>query len=187
MPKKHKIKLLIQDIAGDGCHVFIVALVNDQTARLLIDTGASKTVLDKTFVMSLDPKVNLEQSEELSTGFGAGNIPSEFASIIKFEVGDMTVNDITVAVLDLYHVNETYQKIGLPTLHGVVGGDLLLKHNAVIDYKKETLKLTSKKLSGKLKKQKRVKKEEHATDEPEHVNIEPTVSENPSHQAVENA
>ena len=154
MPRKHKIKLTIQDIAGDGCHVFLEAHVNDQVARLLIDTGASKTVLDKTFVMSLEPKVNLEQSEELSTGFGAGNIPSEFASIIKFEVGDMLVNDISVAVLDLYHINETYQKIGLPVLHGVIGGDLLLKHNAIIDYKKETLKLTSK----KLKKQKRVKK-----------------------------
>jgi len=152
MPRKHKIKLLIQDIVGDGCHVFVDAHVNHQPARLLIDTGASKTVLDKTFVMSLEPKVNLEQSEELSTGFGAGNIPSEFANIIQFEVGDLTVNDISVAVLDLYHVNETYQKIGLPVLHGVVGGDLLLKHHAVIDYKKETLKLTSKKQKSHKKK-----------------------------------
>ena len=45
--------------------------------------------------------------------------------------------------------------------HGVIGGDLLLKHNAVIDYKKETLKLTSKK--GKHRKKKSPQPEDDAT------------------------
>ena len=130
---------------GDGCHPFVNALVNGTEARLLIDTGASKTVLDKTFLLSLEPKVNLKQSEQLSTGLGAGNLPSEYAQNLKIEIGDWTVDETSVAVLDLYHVNETYKSIDLPILHGVIGGDLLLSHQAVINYKKAELKLTSPK------------------------------------------
>jgi hypothetical protein len=154
MPRKHKIQLHLQDIMGDGCHPFVNALVNGTEARLLIDTGASKTVLDKTFLLSLEPKVNLEQSEQLSTGLGAGNLPSEYAQNLKLEIGDWNVDEASVAVLDLYHVNETYKSIGLPILHGVIGGDLLFSHQAVINYKKAELKLTSpkrKKHNGKKK------------------------------------
>ncbi len=137
---------------GDGCHPFVEGLVNDTTARLLIDTGASKTVLDKTFLLTLEPKVTLEQSEQLSTGLGAGNLPSEFAQNIKLEIDTWCIPEITVAVLDLFHVNETYKNIGMPPLHGVIGGDLLLQHQAVINYKKAELKLTSpKKKKGKTK------------------------------------
>lgn len=145
MPKKIKIPLEIVDIMEDGCHPFIVGRINDQPVRLLIDTGASKSVLDKTFVMSLDPKVELEQSEQLSTGFGAGNLPSEFVSKIKFELGELSIPQATFAVLDLHHVNETYSMIGLPVLQGVIGGNLLQEYFAVIDYKKCLLKLTQKK------------------------------------------
>ena len=139
---------------GDGCHPFVNALVNNAEARLLIDTGASKTVLDKTFLLSLEPKVTLEQSEQLSTGLGAGNLPSEFAQNIDLEIGSWRVRDTSVAVLDLFHVNETYKSIDLPVLHGVIGGDLLLSHQAVINYKKAEMKLSSpkrKKHNGKKK------------------------------------
>ena len=139
---------------GDGCHPFVVGSVNGTEARLLIDTGASKTVLDKTFLLSLEPKVNLEQSEQLSTGLGAGNLPSEFAQNISLEIGSWRVGETSVAVLDLFHVNETYKSIELPVLHGVIGGDLLLSHQAVINYKKAEMKLSSpkrKKHNGKRK------------------------------------
>ena len=128
MPRKHKIKLQIVDIMGDGCHVFVDGLVNNSPTRLLVDTGASKTVLDKTFLLTLDPKIELQHSEQLSTGLGAGNLPSEFVQSLKLEIGSLTVDEMSVAVLDLYHVNETYRNIGLPILHGVIGGDLLLSH-----------------------------------------------------------
>lgn len=182
MSRKHKIQLHLQDIMGDGCHPFVDALVNGTEARLLIDTGASKTVLDKTFLLSLEPKVALEQSEQLSTGLGAGNLPSEYAQNLKLEIGDWHVDDTSVAVLDLFHVNETYKSIDLPILHGVIGGDLLLSHQAVINYKKAELKLTSpkrKKHNGKKK----------STNENSHdavvnptavvdVNLEPSTEEN---------
>ena len=154
MPRKHKIQLQIVDIMGDGCHVFVDGLVNGTPSRLLIDTGASKTVFDKTFLLTLDPKILLEQSEQLSTGLGAGNLPSEFVQSLKLEIGSLTVDDISVAVLDLYHVNETYRTIGMPVLHGVIGGDLLQSHQAVIDYKKAVLKLHVSKRKKRKKKSK---------------------------------
>ena len=41
------VKLLITSLDGTGVHVFLNVLVNEKKCRFLLDTGASKTVLDK--------------------------------------------------------------------------------------------------------------------------------------------
>ena len=48
-------------------------------------------------------------------------------------------------MLDLSHVNQSYEQIGLKPIDGVLGSDVLLKYNAVIDYEKKILKLKFKK------------------------------------------
>ena len=44
-------------------------------------------------------------------------------------------------LLDLSHVNNSYEQIKLKPVDGVLGSDLLLKYSAVIDYDKKILKL----------------------------------------------
>jgi predicted aspartyl protease len=46
--KISNIPLELMNIEGDGYHLMIEAEVNEKTVRLLVDTGASKTVFDKT-------------------------------------------------------------------------------------------------------------------------------------------
>jgi len=53
--------------------------------------------------------------------------------------------DYEAVLLDLSHVNKSYEQIGLKQIEGVLGSDILLKYNAIIDYPKKELRLTYKK------------------------------------------
>jgi hypothetical protein len=44
-------------------------------------------------------------------------------------------------VLDLSHVNKSYEMIGLKPIDGVIGSDLLMKLKARIDFLAKTLKI----------------------------------------------
>jgi len=45
-------------------------------------------------------------------------------------------------------VNQTYQAIGLPAIDGILGGDLMVKTRAVIDYGKMTIRVRFRKSGG---------------------------------------
>jgi predicted aspartyl protease len=153
---KAKIKLQLVSIQGDGYHLFFNVKVNGIEARFLIDTGASKTVLDKAFVNTLQ-SVTINSSERLTAGLGTSTLESEFAEIASLKMGKLEVNNINVAVIDLSHVNQTYSSIGLPQLNGVLGGDLLSEYKATINYNEQKLVL---KKSKKAKNKERITRED---------------------------
>ena len=66
---------------------------------------------------------------------------SELVTIKKLKIGDLEISDYKTILLDLSHVNNSYEQIGLKQVDGVLGSDILLKYNAVIDYEKKILKL----------------------------------------------
>jgi hypothetical protein len=45
-------------------------------------------------------------------------------------------------VLDLSTINIAYRQLGHSDVLGVLGGDILMKYKAVIDYRKQELKLS---------------------------------------------
>lgn len=132
----------ISSIQGDGFHLFIPAKIGKTKLRLLIDTGASKTVLDKSFLTEHFKDLPLNTSEQLTTGLGASNIESHFTEVRDFKIGRMKIKYYTTHILDLNQVNETYRQIDMPVINGVMGCDLLLKHKATISFRKKTLTLS---------------------------------------------
>ena len=65
---------------------------------------------------------------------------SHFTSIKKIKIGEIEILDYKTILLDLSHVNQSYEQIGLKPVDGVLGSDILLKFNGVIDYEKKVLK-----------------------------------------------
>jgi hypothetical protein len=62
----------------------------------------------------------------------------------ELRLGPLVVSEIDVVLLDMSHVNESYLRLGLPALDGVLGSDLLHRYNAVIDYESAVLRLKKK-------------------------------------------
>ncbi len=133
------IKLL--DIQGDGFHLSIKGKVNGKSVNLLIDTGASRTVFDKNRIERISKSKEFEKSETLSTGLGTNSMQSEFEVFKKLQLNELVISNYKAVLLDLSHVNHSYEAIGMKPVDAVIGSDILRKHSAVIDYEKLILKL----------------------------------------------
>ncbi|MCX6310300.1 MAG: retropepsin-like aspartic protease [Bacteroidetes bacterium] len=138
-----KIPIHLLNIEGDGFHLQVKIKINGKVANAIIDTGASKTVFDKDRISHFLKKEKLTEQDRLSTGLGTASMQSHVVKIKKFSIGKLDVLDYDGVVLDLSHVNQTYQVIGLKPIEAVVGSDMLEQFNAVIDYGKKTLVLHS--------------------------------------------
>jgi len=137
------IPIEILPIEDDGFHLLIRAKINGQKANLIIDTGASRTVFDETLIKKYLPEEydNFEINEKLSTGLGTNTMKSSAFSLKSLKIGDLNIENYMAVILDLTNINDSYTKLKLPKIHGVIGGDLLSKYKAVIFYKAKKLKL----------------------------------------------
>ena len=119
-------------------HFEVRSIINGMPVVLILDTGASGTVLDRETAQRLE----LPLTETGTTGGGLGTAATEVATtrIASFAVGKLQLVDFTVAVIDFSHVNEALKKAGIDQRRdGVIGVDVLRRFQAVIDYGSNTL------------------------------------------------
>jgi hypothetical protein len=131
-------KILTLD--AEGFHLMMKVKINGKSAQLIIDTGASKTVLDKSRVSKYVKESVFKTHDKLSSGLGTNTMESQTTVLKKVMIGDLTIMEYTTVLLDLSHVNNSYEQIGLKPIEGVLGSDILLKYNAVIDYEKKVVR-----------------------------------------------
>ncbi|MCI0920117.1 retropepsin-like aspartic protease [Sphingobacterium rhinopitheci] len=143
----HIIPFEILTIQNDGFHIILNVILLQKKFKMVLDTGASKTVLDKQLLIDMGlAQEELISSNILSTGLGTNEMESHTLYLESLMISDWTIKNIQVAVLDLSTINYAYQQMNFPAVIGVLGGDILYKYGAVIDYKKKTLKLNSRKI-----------------------------------------
>lgn len=141
--KKTIVPLELIHLHDNGFHLLVEVVVFGQSFNAVLDTGASKTVLDKTTVSEFILPDDLIISEHLSTGLGTTTMESHTLILPAFSIGRFEISDFEVAVIDLSTISTAYSTLNLPPVIGVIGGDVLHAHSAIIDYKKLTLKLFS--------------------------------------------
>ncbi len=61
--------------------------------------------------------------------------------ISKLKIGGLILKDYDAVALDLQGVSDTYLQMGHPPIAGIIGGDILMKYLAKIDYQKKLLRL----------------------------------------------
>jgi hypothetical protein len=121
-------------------HLFVGGRINGQSYDLLIDTGASHTIFDLNLLPAITEESG-ERSEIQSSGIQAGDLQSRMGYVEKFELGDLKREQWTVILIDLTHINNLYRKFSAKVVAGLIGSDLLLQYNAIVDYKKKELTL----------------------------------------------
>lgn len=124
------------DIDEIGCHLILEAKIEGEFIRLVLDTGASRTVIHSGFF-----DVELIPEKEKSIGVGSSDLESYQISIALMQIGALNLVEYKVASMDLTNVIESYKKLELEPVHGVLGGDILEKYQATIDYKNHLLTL----------------------------------------------
>lgn len=135
------IPLEIIDLKGDGFHLALEVLVNSKPARMILDTGASRTVFDENRIDLFITDAELTPNEQLSTGLGTNDMQSNIVSIDSLIFSDLHIYDYQTVAIDMSHINQTYEMINMPFIDGVLGGDILSEFKATIDYESAFLKL----------------------------------------------
>ncbi len=137
-----KVPLEILNLHGDGFHLLVEVVVFGQIFKAVLDTGASRTVFDKTIMVDLmGQETLLELTETLSTGLGTNSMQSFSLLVPKLQIGKLHITNFTTAAIDLSSINYAYEEMDLKRVIGVIGGDILMEYKAIIDYSKAILKL----------------------------------------------
>ncbi|RZL04559.1 MAG: hypothetical protein EOO89_27990 [Pedobacter sp.] len=131
------IKLI--SLQGEGFHLLVEIFVFGQFHHAVIDTGASRSVFEKALV-SAHP-VEMILSEELQANTLFSSAETVLATIPELKIGKLILFNYSTLAIDLSSVTETYAQFGHPAVAAIIGSDILLRYNAVIDYSKMTLKM----------------------------------------------
>jgi len=143
-----KARLLLHFLSGlrsPKSHIVVTGLINGIEAILIIDTGASNCVLDVGNAQKFGLTPDLAYGNESAVGLGSDKINSSLSRAELFELGDFKLKHFPFVLLDLKIINDTFRKTGSGRIDGIIGTDLLLAGNALIDYKSATISFSGNK------------------------------------------
>ncbi len=118
-------------------HFLIEGQFNDHFARFILDTGAGRCCMGLS--KAIEMNLIRTESEHTAAGVGEGYMERFEVQASQMSIGDWRVKDFTIAGLDLSGVNKALEGIGEGPVEGIIGADILLDFNAVLDY--QTLQL----------------------------------------------
>lgn len=113
-------------------HYQATAQVEGQRLSLIIDSGASTSILDNASALRLG--VPLRRSRARISGLGAPAQRALSARLDDVRLGALRLDSLAVMVLDLSHVNQSLRDEGIELADGVIGADLLAERSAVFDF-----------------------------------------------------
>ena len=141
------IPLTLLNLQDDGFHLLLEVIVFGRPFKAVLDTGASKTVFDKTTVEGHLPEdVVLRHTDMVSTGLGTTSMQSFMLGVPDLQIGGFHLKSHEVAVLDLSTINFAYEQLAIDPVIGVIGGDILTSYGGIINYRKLTLTLRQRKI-----------------------------------------
>ena len=115
----------ILSLQQEGYHIILHVEFLDKKFKMVLDTGASKTVLDRTTLLEsgIDEQMLVETSI-LSSGLGTNEMQSAIFTLPHLRIRDWECKKFEVAVLDLSTINYAYSQINADPVVGVIGGDI---------------------------------------------------------------
>jgi hypothetical protein len=132
----------IIQVDDNGFHIMIKGSINGLVVNALIDSGATRSVMDFNRVRHYFEKVSLNSFGRKFAGVGTEKLETHCLIIPELCFGQYLIKDYEIVVINLEAINKTYAQFDLPRIDMVLGGDLLLKGGAIIDYCNKQLVFT---------------------------------------------
>ncbi len=121
-------------------HILSEIKINEDTVHMIIDTGASNTLISQEAATRLG--LVLTPTPETATGAGGTNLEMKLAEGLTMHYKDQELmDDLTVAVLDISNIKEAVMEMDGIEIDGVLGADLFMAMSATIDYNERILTL----------------------------------------------
>lgn len=138
--KTISVPLEIINLNNDGFHLLVEVVVFGEKHFAVLDTGASRSVFDLSFIQKHHTEI-LVTSEDINatTLFSTASTSQSEIPILK--IGRLKISSYQAVAIDLDAVSKTYEQLGHPPIVAIIGGDILLGYQAVINYKKQKMLL----------------------------------------------
>ena len=120
-------------------HFVLVGRLGNETIDILIDTGASNTILDLEWARSRG--IPLVDTGRRGGGAGSAEMPIYALGDVPLALDGLPVRSDGIFALDMSHVNRGLAMKGAGPVTAVIGADVLSRHDAVIDYATASLYL----------------------------------------------
>lgn len=158
------IPMTLLNLHDDGFHLLVEVVVFGHLFQAVLDTGASRTVFDKTTAEKhLSEDIQMQKTDLQSTGLGTNTMESYSLLVPDLRIGVdrnhlkesntrqgkpqvLHLRNFEVAVLDLSTINYAYGLMDLDPVIGVIGGDILTTYGGIIDYRKMELRIGERKM-----------------------------------------
>jgi hypothetical protein len=125
----------------NNVHIAVNAQLSGVSARLVVDTGASHSCLCKKTFKSVYKKSRTIKADAVM-GIGKSKLNNQLVYVPHFQLGELSLEDYPFLMLQISHINKMFQLLDLPQMQGLLGGDILFKYNAVIDYRERKIIFT---------------------------------------------
>lgn len=127
----------IVGLEDNSYHMIVPVEIEGIRGDMIIDTGASVTVVDAELFRDI-----LKESEEIQMQSGSVTGQIRDVRLIKagkFQIGTRKIKNIQLAAIDLKYVNEMYDKHLQRKIIGLLGSDFCVRYNVLIDYRNKRL------------------------------------------------
>ena len=132
------VPLILINLQDDGFHLLVEIVVFGEKLFAVLDTGASRSVFDKTLMEKHISDIKTNETTQAATIFSTSETLT--GTIPKLKIGGLNLKKYTAISLDLQAVTDTYASMGHPPIAAIIGGDILMEYQAKIDYKKRLLR-----------------------------------------------
>ena len=138
-----RIPFTIVELEHQSYHIVVDGRVDDEDITLIIDTGASRTIIDKCYADKLE-KLHLGTENPIATGLAAEQIPVELYNISKLTLKGVLFENVQSLTANLDAINEVYLNLTGKKIGGLIGCDFLLERVKGIDFKRKYLTISKK-------------------------------------------
>ena len=134
----YKSPLRILQLEAGDYHTLLNGSVAGEKIRIVLDTGASHSCIDKHFVNQLFPDKEMEKNDGVNAGIGGSDFEVLVTDLPDFKIGHYHQKVMqNVAVIDFTHINMAYKALHLKPVQMILGNDFCVNHQAIIDYEQK--------------------------------------------------
>jgi predicted aspartyl protease len=142
MPTKAARKfVLVPFVREKSRHISVEARLRGRPVRFIVDTGAGVTCVDSTALARF--KLELSAASRKGGGVGSSTMKMSYVARHDLELAGVDLSAVKLISLDLSHVNAGFKREKVKPVVGVLGANVLWRHQAVIDYARGLMLLSA--------------------------------------------
>jgi predicted aspartyl protease len=113
-------------------HLSVVTKVNNVMGRFILDTGSSSTIIDRRHKKKF--RLITQNTQKIAKTAGGSQLKMQISYDNIMELGELKLRNVRISLVNLNHINYSFQQMGMLQLDGILGSDILENRKAVIDY-----------------------------------------------------